>query len=203
MDKVIAELEPDTENRRFHIHIREGVTPAESKIARDSGTMSTRGMTCPNPDCPGHLSPIPMATIRREQQGGLRLWENDDIVPRPDDVFQERLYCIRWKETVEGTNGREQTCWHFRAPTPSDLAREEKVLALLDERFSDWQELGYVPSMKIEPGEETTRLFRERGWTHWHHLFSPRQLLYHGFLVQTGMKIDKVHLKIAFLANLI
>ena len=31
--------------------------------------------------------------------------------------------------------------------------------------------------MAIEPGDETTRLFRERGWTHWHHLFSPRQIL--------------------------
>ena len=31
--------------------------------------------------------------------------------------------------------------------------------------------------MAIEPGEETTRLFRERGWTHWHNLFSTRGLL--------------------------
>jgi adenine-specific DNA methylase len=31
--------------------------------------------------------------------------------------------------------------------------------------------------MPIEPGAETTRLGRERGWTHWHHLFSARQLL--------------------------
>ena len=27
---------------------------------------------------------------------GLRRWTNDDVVPRPGDVFQERLYCIRW-----------------------------------------------------------------------------------------------------------
>lgn len=27
---------------------------------------------------------------------GLRRWTIDDIVPRPGDVFQERLYCIRW-----------------------------------------------------------------------------------------------------------
>jgi putative DNA methylase len=26
---------------------------------------------------------------------GLRLWENDDLVSRPNDVFQERLYCTR------------------------------------------------------------------------------------------------------------
>ncbi len=31
--------------------------------------------------------------------------------------------------------------------------------------------------MRIEPGDETERLGRERGWTYWHHLFNPRQLL--------------------------
>ncbi len=31
-----------------------------------------------------------------EGQYGLRQWENDDLVPRPDDIFQERLYCVRW-----------------------------------------------------------------------------------------------------------
>jgi putative DNA methylase len=37
-----------------------------------------------------------MSLIRRENKEGLRLWENEDVVPRPTDVFQERLYCIRW-----------------------------------------------------------------------------------------------------------
>jgi adenine-specific DNA methylase len=40
-----------------------------------------------------------------------------------------------------------------------------------------WQEEGLIPEMPIEPGDETTRLGRERGWTHWPHLFNPRQLL--------------------------
>ncbi|MCV5649483.1 hypothetical protein OFN55_42825, partial [Escherichia coli] len=34
-----------------------------------------------------------------------------------------------------------------------------------------------IPDMPIEDGEETTRLKRERGWSHWHHLFNGRQLL--------------------------
>jgi putative DNA methylase len=42
----------------------------------------------------------------------------------------------------------------------------------------EWQAKGWVPDMRIESGAETTRLIRERGWTHWHHLFSPRQLLF-------------------------
>jgi len=51
------------------------------------------------------------------------------------------------------------------------------VLKLLRERFHAWQEQGHLPSRRIEPGDETTRLTRERGWTHWHHLFHPRQSL--------------------------
>lgn len=181
MQKVIVELEPDYENRRYHIHIRQA-SPEESKSASESGTMTKRGMVCPNPECPGHKSPIPIATIRREHEGGLRLWENDDIVPRPNDVFQERLYCIRWMENVTNSSGREQVKWHFCAPDEHDLEREKQVLALIKDRFIGWQENGYLPSMKIEEGDETSRLMRERGWTHWHHLFTPRQLLYHGLL---------------------
>jgi adenine-specific DNA methylase len=106
---------------------------------------------------------------------GLRRWSNDDIVPRPGDVFQERLYCIRW---VNAKGERR-----YAAPDAADLLRETKVLELLRERFAQWQGEGFVPSRAIpERGAETDRLFRERGWTHWHHLFTPRQLLTHGLL---------------------
>jgi putative DNA methylase len=106
---------------------------------------------------------------------GLRRWTSDDVVPRPGDVFQERLYCIRWVDA----DGKRR----YAAPDADDLAREARVLALLRERFVDWQREGFIPSQAIpESGTETDRLFRERGWTHWHHLFTPRQLLVHGLL---------------------
>jgi putative DNA methylase len=109
---------------------------------------------------------------------GLRLWTNDDVVPRPEDVFQERLYCIRW---VDKKGNRR-----YAAPDSADLAREAKVLSLLRERFSDWQREGFVPSKSIESGYNTEQPIRERGWTHWHHLFTPRQLLTHGLLAEIG-----------------
>ncbi len=39
----------------------------------------------------------------------MRLWENDDLVPRPDDVFQERLFCVRWSETYIDDKGKERS----------------------------------------------------------------------------------------------
>ncbi|MBF0106880.1 MAG: DUF1156 domain-containing protein [Deltaproteobacteria bacterium] len=113
---------------------------------------------------------------------GLRRWTNDDLVPRQDDVFQERLYCIRW---INASGKRR-----YAAPDAADLAREAKVLELLHERFADWQREGFIPSKAIpERGAETDRLFRERGWTHWHHLFTPRQLLMHGLLAEISGRL--------------
>ena len=31
---------------------------------------------------------------------GLRRWTHDDVVPRIGDVYQERLYCIRWLDAL-------------------------------------------------------------------------------------------------------
>lgn len=111
---------------------------------------------------------------------GLRRWTNDDVVPRPGDVFQERLYCIRWVD-AEGNR-------RYAAPTDADLAREAKVLELLRERFAEWQREGFIPSKVIIPGYNTEQPIRERGWTHWHHLFTPRQLLVNGLLAKLALE---------------
>ncbi len=107
---------------------------------------------------------------------GLRRWDKDDIVPRANDVFQERLYCIRW---INSKGERR-----YAAPDTADLKREAKVLELLRERFSVWQLEGFIPSSAIVAGYNTEQPIRERGWTYWHHLFTPRQLLTHGLLAE-------------------
>ena len=114
---------------------------------------------------------------------GLRRWSNDDVVPRPGDVFQERLYCIRW---INAKGERR-----YAAPDAADLARETRVLELLRERFADWQREGFIPSKAIVSGYNTEQPIRERGWTHWHHLFTPRQLLTHGLLAEISGKLAK------------
>jgi putative DNA methylase len=112
---------------------------------------------------------------------GLRRWNNDDVVPRASDVFQERLYCIRW---INAKGERR-----YAAPDDTDLARETKSLELLRERFADWQRDGFIPSKEMpKDGDKTDEPIRTRGWTHWHHLFTPRQLL------MLGLVWEKFHL---------
>ncbi|KJR43839.1 DNA methylAse containing a Zn-ribbon [Candidatus Magnetoovum chiemensis] len=177
--KCVAKLIPDKDNKRFDIAIVSGVTDTEMEKAKNDGTVDDSKLRCPNPEC---LQKTPISVIRRDKLNGygLRMWENDDLVPRHDDVFQERLYCIRWVETYYDDKGKERTKRLYMAPDENDIKREEKVLELLKERFHEWQDKGFIPSRRIETGYNTDQPIRERGWTRWHHLFNPRQLLLNG-----------------------
>ena len=102
-------------------------------------------------------------------------------MPQPGDVFQERLYCIRWVDA----EGRRR----YAASDDEDSARETRVLELLRDRFADWQRQGFIPSKVIVSGYNTDQPVRERGWAHWHHLFTPRQLLTHGLLAESSNQL--------------
>lgn len=171
--RTVARLVPDPENCRYNIQILQGVSDDEMTVADLNATDRTSRVYPP-----GFTHSTPIDIIRKN----MRLWESGDITSREGDVFQERLYCIRWIETVTGPDGKTREIKHYRAPTQEDQKREEKVLALLKERFEDWQRKGYLPSRKIVPGYNNDQPIRERGWTHWHHLFTPRQLLNIGLL---------------------
>lgn len=187
--RVVAVLARNDDKGGYDIDIITGASDAQMAAAK-KGTV--QGGCLVDPEDPGRTFSI--ASLRGDQRGqsyGLRLWENDDLVPRPDDTFQERLYCVRWV-TPEGDR-------LYKSVTAADLEREAKVLALLKDRFADWQEKGYLPSKKISEGAETSRLFRERGWTHWHHLFNPRQLLEMG-LLSSLLNGDKKMLSLLYLS---
>jgi putative DNA methylase len=111
------------------------------------------------------------------------------IIPWPQDVLQERLYCIRWLEEYIDGNGTLEIRRVYRAPDDQDLRREREVLDLLRDHFQIWQEKGYIPTNRIEPGDKTEELIRTRGWTYWHHLFNPRQSLVLGLYLETTTRI--------------
>jgi adenine-specific DNA methylase len=183
---VVAKLVPDSKNKRYEIEVHENVPDEDMKAAKEDGTVKNSRLVPPD----GSAS-TPIEVIRRN----LRMWENENLVPLPDDVFQERLYCIRWVETYLDEQGEERIRRHYRALTGEDLKREEKVLKLLRERFDGWQEKGYIPNRRIDPGYNTSQPIRERGWTHWHHLFTPRQLLIQGLLMERGFKTRDLGVK--------
>lgn len=208
---ICAVLKPDHDNKRYDIEV---VVNADKETFANAkkGTIQKGRMVCPETS---ETFSIPEIRGDKKANGesvyGLRLWENEDLVPRPNDTFQERLYCVRWVETYIGNNAKgelvEKTRRHYCSVTQDDLQREQKVIELLEGRFNTWQEKGYIPSRKIERGYNTDQLIREKGWSYWHHLFTPRQLLtlgfYHSFTKQITDcdEIVRIALLTGFAAN--
>ena len=187
---IILELVPDSANQRYDIAIRTGVSAAEMAEAQE-GTVRSEGRG-QDPylfhRVNGSEYRTKLSTLRGDYRtpdgtvgNKLRLWEKTDFKPRPTDIYQERLYAIQWMRSSKSGRGEE---YEVREVTESDLQRERIVEKYVGEKFSVWQDKGFIPDMRIEPGDETERLYRERGWTHWHHLFNPRQLLVGGLLNQ-------------------
>lgn len=180
---IIARLKPDHQNKRFDIEVDSGVTDTEMAVA-DKGTVQSGDMVY---ELDGKTYRTPIKTLRgdfRNADGStgnrLRLWEISDFKPRPDDIFQERLYAIHWIATDSLNKSRQET--YFAAPTDADLQRERQVEEIVAKNLSRWQAEGLVPDMAIEPGYNTDQPIRERGWTHWHHLFNARHLLLNAIL---------------------
>jgi len=179
--RAIAELVPDSSRKRYDINIRSEVSAAELANA-SIGTVRSDGKG-QDPYLIHTVNGVEyrtkISTLRgdcRAADGSnsnrLRMWGKAESLPHPDDIFQERLYVVQWTRP----KGRTEE-FEFRTVTDEDLERERVVAAYVSHHLPDWQAKGWVPDMRIEPGAETTRLLRERGWTHWHHLFNPRQLL--------------------------
>jgi putative DNA methylase len=181
--RVIAELVPDPKHKCYDVAIRSGVSD-ERLEAAENGTVRSDGRG-QDPylihTVNGREYRIKISTLRgdyRKPDGTtsnrLRLWDRHDFKPQPDDIFQERLYCIQW---MRPRSSGKSFVYEFRAVAPADLERERTAEEYVAKHLAEWQERGWVPDMRIEPGEKTDEPIRTRGWTHWHHLWNARQLL--------------------------
>jgi putative DNA methylase len=194
---------PDAAAKRFRIEIDTEATEAEIAAAQEAGTVKDRSLQY---ELDGKEQATLLDAIRgdvelksrysseeqRERDrerldacrnrysptagNELRRWGSKDIRPRPDDVLQERLYCIQWS--------RPDGSFFYAGVTEADEQRERAVGDLVAARLPEWQSAGLVPDAVIEPGDKTDEPIRTRGWTYWHHLFGPRHLLMGALVLQ-------------------
>ena len=175
--RVVAKLIPVSSEKRYAVEVIYAVTDDQMAQA-EVGTVQD-GHVVHSPDGVT-VYRTRISTIRGDykeenmNKNRLRMWEKSDFIPRPDDIYQERLYCVQWMKKKQKSKNFE---YEFRSVTADDLAREQKVIDFVGLHLAEWQEKGFVPDMVIEAGYNTDQPIREKGWTHWHHLFNPRQLL--------------------------
>ncbi len=189
--RVITRLIPIHTEKRYDVEVVYVDTDQEVEAAK-IGTVQN-GNLVHSPDGTT-VYRVSVGTIRgdykdgKENKNRLRLWEKSDFIPRQDDIFQERLYCVQWmKQKPDST----RFDYEFRTVTADDLQREQKVIDFISTNLNDWQEKGFIPDSIIEAGAKTDEPIRTRGWTHWHHLFNPRQLLVAAFANQHSGETGK------------
>ena len=173
-----VELVPDEVNKRFDFKVNQG---GKGFATAAKGTKEGPDVVCPQSlwdillrqgKTDNASRSIKLNTLI-ENHGGLRRWEKADFEPREDDFYQERLYAIRWEKPLP--KGKKINV--FREPRPHDLSLEAETAQRIRENLAIWQAAGWIPDWRIQDGEKTWELIRTRGWTYWHQLFTPRQLL--------------------------
>jgi putative DNA methylase len=176
---IVLRLIPDEKNKRYDIRLHHNATASE---IRDAEKGIVQGGDVVH-TVAGRIHINSISAIRgdysmvvdgkRVTKNKLRQWDLSDVAFRDSDVFGERLYAILWTKP----NGARRPHAEFRAVTATDVETEAKLVRYVQANLSDWQAKGFVPDIQIETGEKTDEPIRMRGWTYWHHLFNPRQLL--------------------------
>ena len=140
--RVVAELVPDAMNKRYDIAIRCGVSEDELEAA-ETGPLAERAITVKRTWCTRSTGRVQdedfdaswrLSRSRTERREPSRLWDKHDFMPRPDDIFQERLYCVQWMRPKKSGKGDE---YEFRSVTAEDLERERTVEDYVAEHLAD------------------------------------------------------------------
>ncbi len=201
--RAIVTIEADHTKKNYILRVKRNVSEKELTAA-SQGTITRNskfGEAYVTHTVDGVLHRNAISTIRSSAaaesnlsaplNGAIRMWTKQEFVYRPGDVFAERLYAIQWTKEVED----HRALTEFRSVSEDDLMRERLVEEYVARHIEEWRDAGWIPDFRIEPGAppryEGRSLIETRGWTHWHHLFSPRQLMYLG-LCRKGLQ-DRPH----------
>lgn len=162
-DGTGVRLRPDTKARVCNFEI-------VNRVADHSpGTVSDGDVRCPFTDCD---RVVDGDEVKRQAQAGQ---------------MGEQLFTVVYKKRVENRtkSGKTSEKWQrgYRAPRPEDDNRSE-LLSRLEQKLVEWQALDIVPVESIGEPSNYDRGHRLYGMYRWLDLFSPRQLLGHGFAVE-------------------
>ena len=133
------------------------------------GTISRAKATCPYPTCG---ATTPAGYISTEAQAGQ---------------MGHQLYCTIYRDTWQTktksgrASKRPKTSRGFRVPTPDD-DNTAKVDTRLAELAELWERDNILPTEEVPHGDDQRP--HQYGMPRWRDMFSPRQLLAHGYCVQ-------------------
>jgi adenine-specific DNA methylase len=78
-----------------------------------------------------------------------------------------------------------------------DIERENLIKSMLYKNLQEWRDAGFIPEMEIAEGYNTNQPIRDRGWTHWSHLFNPRQLFMNSIVTRHSKEYPFMNLGLA------
>ena len=154
---------PDTESGTCSFEI---VTRTSDQ---SPGSISRAKATCPYPTCG---ATTPAGYISQEAQGGR---------------LRHQLYCIIYRDTWHtktksgALSKRPKTARGFRVPTKDDDNTAE-IETKLSEQAAVWERHNILPTEEVPHGDDQRP--HNYGMPRWRAMFSPRQLLAHGYCVQ-------------------
>ncbi len=131
-----------------------------------AGTVSDGDATCPFPDC---ARVVDGDEVKRQAQAG---------------AMGEQLFTVVLKRQVDvrlksGKLGKPKWVRDYRAPRPED-DNSADIAAQLAGKLPEWELLDILPNEVVPIGNKTDEALRY-GVKTWRDMFSPRQLLAHGY----------------------
>jgi adenine-specific DNA methylase len=159
----------------------------EKGLDHSKGTVSGGDATCPFPDCERVIDGDEVK--RQAQAGGMG----------------EQLFGVVCKKRIEirlksGKLGKPKWERCFRVPLSEDDNTAD-IADRLAEKLPEWEALDIIPNEDIPAGNKTDEALRYGAKT-WRDMFSPRQLLVHGYASEIFREMVEEDITVGRLSDL-